>query len=133
MELEAKDSGSVEPAFEDIMGHFAQKDIEALVNEGIIMIEDYGKLYVPNKSISRMEIIKMLVRATVKENHDSDCSYNTGFIDEENLTKDEVEYIVLENNIILFQVTQTEVFVLMVNPLVLKLTMLIRQEKLKKR
>ena len=42
MELEAKDSGSVEPAFEDIMGHFAQKDIEALVNEGILMIEDYG-------------------------------------------------------------------------------------------
>ena len=67
MELDAKDSGSVEPAFEDIIGHFAQKDIEALVNEGIIMIGDYGKLYVPNQPISRMEIIKMLVRATVKE------------------------------------------------------------------
>src|SRR5699024_6822166 len=95
MELDAKDSGSVEPAFEDIIGHFAKKDIEALVNEGIIMIEDYGKLYVPNEPISRMEIIKMLVRATVKENHDPDCTCDIGFIDEDNLTKDEVEYICL--------------------------------------
>src|SRR5699024_10615536 len=95
MEREDKDSRSVETAFEDIIGHFAQKDIEALVNEGIIMIEDYGNLYVPNEPISRMEIIKMLVRATVKENHDSNCTRDTGFIDEDNLTKDEVGYICL--------------------------------------
>ncbi|MBC2578610.1 S-layer homology domain-containing protein [Peptostreptococcus russellii] len=134
MELDAKDSGSVEPAFEDIIGHFAQKDIEALVYEGIIMIEDYGKFYVPNKPISRMEIIKMLVRATVKENHDPDCTRDTEFIDEENLTKDEAGYICLgkQYNIISGypdrsirpdgESTRAEAF-----------TMLIRQEKAKEK
>lgn len=134
MELDAKDSGSVEPAFEDIIGHFAQKDIEALVYEGIIMIEDYGKFYVPNKPISRMEIIKMLVRATVKENHDPDCTRDTEFIDEENLTKDEAGYICLgkQYNIISGypdrsirpdgKSTRAEAF-----------TMLIRQEKAKEK
>ncbi len=134
MELEAKDSGNVEPAFGDIIGHFAQKDIEALVNEGIIMIEDYGKLYVPNKPISRMEIIKMLVRATVKENHDSDCTCDTGFIDKDNLTKDEVEYICLGKQYDIIsgypdrtirpdgESTRAEAF-----------TMLIRQEKAKEK
>ena len=134
MDLEAKDSENVEPVFEDIIGHFAQKDIEALVYEGIITIEDYGKLYIPNKSISRMEIIKMLVRATLKEDHDSDCSCDTGFIDEDNLTKEEVEYICLgkDYNIISGypdrtirpdgESTRAEAF-----------TMLIRQEKIKEK
>ncbi len=64
MKLETKDRENVGLVFEDIIGHFAQKEIEALVYEGIILVEDYGKLYIPNKPISRMEIIKMLVRAT---------------------------------------------------------------------
>ncbi|MBZ2175621.1 S-layer homology domain-containing protein [Schnuerera sp. xch1] len=93
MKFETKDREDVEPVFEDIIGHFAQKEIEALVDEDIILVEDYGKLYFPNKPISRMEIIKMLVRATGKENHDPDCYCDTGFIDEKNLTKEEVEYI----------------------------------------
>jgi len=38
MELETKESEDAEPIFEDIIGHFAKKDIEALVNEGISMI-----------------------------------------------------------------------------------------------
>ncbi|MBU5255185.1 S-layer homology domain-containing protein [Tissierella praeacuta] len=95
MKLETKDRENVGLVFEDIIGHFAQKEIEALVYEGIILVEDYGKLYIPNKPISRMEIIKMLVRATGKENHNPDCSCNTGFIDEENLAKEEIEYICL--------------------------------------
>jgi len=95
MKLETKDRENVGLVFEDIIGHFAQKEIEALVYEGIILVEDYGKLYIPNKPISRMEIIKMLVRATGKENHNPDCSCDTGFIDEENLAKEEIEYICL--------------------------------------
>src|SRR5699024_10343165 len=79
MKFETKDREDVEPVFEDIIGHFAQKEIEALVDEDIILVEDYGKLYFPNKPISRMEIIKMLVRATGKENHDPDCYCDTGF------------------------------------------------------
>jgi hypothetical protein len=95
MKLEAKDRENVGPVFKDIIGHFAQKEIESLVYEGIILVEDYGKLYIPNKPITRMEIIKMLVRATGKENHNPDCSCDTGFIDEKNLAKEEIEYICL--------------------------------------
>ncbi|HZJ99952.1 MAG TPA: S-layer homology domain-containing protein [Tissierellaceae bacterium] len=134
MELETKDKENVGPVFEDITGHFAQKDIEALVYEGIIIVEDYGKLYIPNKPISRMEIIKMLVRATGKENHDLDCSCDTGFIDKDNLTKEEIKYICLgkQYNIISGypdrtirpdgESTRAEAF-----------TMLIRQEKAKEK
>ncbi|WP_353095432.1 S-layer homology domain-containing protein [Tissierella praeacuta] len=134
MKLETKDRENVGLVFEDIIGHFAQKEIEALVYEGIILVEDYGKLYIPNKPISRMEIIKMLVRATGKENHNPDCSCDTGFIDEENLAKEEIEYICLgkQYNIISGypdrtlrpdgEFTRAEAF-----------TMLIKQEKAKEK
>lgn len=134
MELETKDRENVGPVFEDIIGHFAQKEIESLVYEGIILVEDYGKLYIPNKPISRMEIIKMLVRTTGKENHNPDCSCDTGFIDEENLAKEEIEYICLgkQYNIISGypdrtirpdgEATRAEAF-----------TMLIKQEKAKEK
>lgn len=134
MELETKDRANINPVFEDIQGHFAQKEIEALVYEGIIIVEDYGKLYIPNKPISRMEIIKMLVRATGKENHNLDCSCDTGFLDEENLSKEEIEYICLGKHYNIIsgypdrtirhygEATRAEAF-----------TMLIKQEKAKEK
>lgn len=134
MELETKNVENVKLVFEDIKGHFAQGDIEALVLEDIILVEDYGKLYFPNKPITRMEMIKMLVRATGKENHDPDCSCDTGFLDEEDLTKEEIQYICLgkQYNIISGyldrtirpngETTRAEAF-----------TMLIREEKAKER
>lgn len=132
--LETGNEKIVNPTFEDINGHFAQRDIEALVLEEIILIEDYGKLYFPNKPITRMEMIKMLVRATGKENHDQDCACNTGFLDKENLIKEEIEYICLgkQYNIISGypdrtirsngETTRAEAF-----------TMLLRQEKAKEK
>ena len=134
MELETKDKVTINPAFEDIKGHFAQGDIEALISEGVILVGDYGKQYLPNKPITRMEMIKMLVRATGKENHDLDCACNTGFLDEENLTKEEIQYICLGKyyNIIsgypdrtirpIGETTRAEAF-----------TMLLRQEKAKEK
>lgn len=134
MELETKDKVTINPAFEDIKGHFAQGDIEALVSKGVILVGDYGKQYLPNKPITRMEMIKMLVRATGKENHDLDCACNTGFLDEENLTKEEIQYICLGKyyNIISGypdrtirpneETTRAEAF-----------TMLLRQEKAKEK
>lgn len=134
MELETKDKVTINPAFEDIKGHFAQGDIEALVSKGVILVGDYGKQYLPNKPITRMEMIKMLVRATGKENHDLDCTCNTGFLDEGNLTKEEIQYICLGKyyNIISGypdrtirpngETTRAEAF-----------TMLLRQEKAKEK
>ena len=134
MELETKGMENIKPVFEDVKGHFAQGDIEALVFEEVILVEDYGNLYFPNKPITRMEMIKMLVRATGKENHDQDCACNTGFLDKENLTKEEIQYICLgkQYNIISGypdrtirpngETTRAEAF-----------TMLIRQEKAKEK
>ncbi|MBU5426966.1 S-layer homology domain-containing protein [Tissierella pigra] len=134
MELKTKDRANINPVFEDIQGHFAQNEIEALVSEGIIVVGDYGKLYLPNKPITRMEMIKMLVRATGKENHNRDCSCNTGFLDEDNLTKEEIEYICLGKHYNIIsgypdrtlrpngEATRAEAF-----------TMLIKQEKAKEK
>jgi hypothetical protein len=93
MELEPKETNTVNIVFEDIAGHFAQKEIEALIDASIIIKEEYGTKYFPDEPITRMEIIKMLVRAIGKEEHNRDCACNTGFNDEDDLTEEEREYI----------------------------------------
>lgn len=93
MELEPKETNTVNIVFEDIAGHFAQKEIEALIDEGIIIKEEYGVKYFPDEPITRLEMIKMLVRAIGKEEHNMDCACNTGFTDEDDLTEEEREYI----------------------------------------
>jgi hypothetical protein len=93
MELEPKETNMVNIVFEDIAGHFAQKEIEALIDAGIIIKEEYSAKYFPDEPITRIEMIKMLVRAIGKEEHNMDCACNTGFTDEDDLTEEEREYI----------------------------------------
>ncbi|WP_410176543.1 S-layer homology domain-containing protein [Sedimentibacter saalensis] len=93
MKLEQEDTKTINTVFEDIVGHFAQKEINELVDAGIILEKDYGKKYFPDEPITRMEIIKMLVRAIVKVEHDKNCLCDTGFLDDDLLTKEEREYI----------------------------------------
>ncbi|MDD4440150.1 MAG: S-layer homology domain-containing protein, partial [Tissierellia bacterium] len=93
MELEPKETNTVNIVFEDIAGHFAQKEIEALIDAGIIIKEEYGAKYFPDEPITRLEMIKMLVRAIGKEEHNTDCVCNTGYVDEDDLTEEEREYI----------------------------------------
>jgi len=93
MELEPKETKTVNIVFEDIAGHFAQKEIEALIDAGIIIKEEYGAKYFPDEPITRLEMIKMLVRAIGKDNHSVNCLCNTGFTDEDDLTEEEREYI----------------------------------------
>ncbi len=93
MELEPKETNTVNIVFEDIAGHFAQKEIEALIDEGIIIKEEYGAKYFPDEPITRLEMIKMLVRGIGKEEHNMDCTCDTGFVDEHDLTEEEREYI----------------------------------------
>ena len=93
MELEPKEANTVNIVFEDIAGHFAQKEVEALIDAGIIIKEEYSAKYFPDEPITRIEMIKMLVRAIGKEEHNMDCACNTGFTDEDDLTEEEREYI----------------------------------------
>lgn len=49
-------------AFDDIGSHWARRSIRQLIVEGIIQTQDYGSSFGPNQFISRMEMIRMLMR-----------------------------------------------------------------------
>ena len=53
--------------FKDIPEHWAARHICGLINEGIILPSDFGNTYDPDSAITRMEMIKMMVRAIGKE------------------------------------------------------------------
>ncbi len=80
-------------SFQDIQGHFAQEDIEKLLVAGVIDQEEYGKKYYPNELISRMEIIRMMVRAMVGHSHDEQVVDTTIFTDINHLSERDLQYI----------------------------------------
>lgn len=41
-------------SFNDIQGHWAQKDIERLVDKGIILTDESGEEYMPDKYLTRI-------------------------------------------------------------------------------
>ncbi len=79
--------------FQDIQGHFAQEDIEKLLVAGVIDHEEYGKKYYPNEPISRMEIIRMMVRAMVGHSHDEQVVDASTFTDISHLSERDLQYI----------------------------------------
>jgi len=93
MELPKPDGQDITISFTDIAGHWSKSDVEALVIAGIIQKGDFGNKFLPDKPITRMEMIRMLVRAMGKESHDPSCPCMLGFIDESQLSGEEKEYI----------------------------------------
>lgn len=79
--------------FIDIAGHWSESDVEALAIAGIIQKGDFSDNFLPDEPITRMEMIRMLVRAMGKENHDPSCSCMLGFLDESQLSKEQKAYI----------------------------------------
>ena len=49
-------------SFNDIQGHWAQKDIERLVDKGIILTDESGEEYMPDKYLTRIEMIRYVLR-----------------------------------------------------------------------
>ena len=49
-------------SFDDIGSHWACRSIRQLIVEGIIQTQDYGGSFGPNQSVSRIEMIRMLMR-----------------------------------------------------------------------
>lgn len=86
MELPKSDGSEVTLGFSDIASHWSEQNIEALIISGIIQKGDYGTKFQPDEPITRMEMIRMLVRAIGKGEHDPSCLCITGFSDDENLT-----------------------------------------------
>ena len=86
LELPEPDEGDIPFLFPDLSGHWAEGDVETLVAAGIIQQEDFGDHFLPDQPITRMEMIRMLVRAIGKADHDPSCPCITGFSDDGGLS-----------------------------------------------
>jgi len=87
MELPEPEESEVTIRFTDIAGHWSEQDIEALIIAGIIQKDDFGTEFQPDEPITRMEMIRMLVRAIGKGEHDASCPCVTGFSDDGTLSE----------------------------------------------
>jgi hypothetical protein len=87
MELPEPEESEVTIRFTDIAGHWSEPHIEALIIAGIIQKDDFGTKFLPDQPITRMEMIRMLVRAIGKGEHDASCSCVTGFSDDDTLSE----------------------------------------------
>jgi hypothetical protein len=87
MELPEPEESEVTIRFTDIAGHWSEQDIEALIIAGIIQKDDFGTEFQPDEPITRMEMIRMLVRAIGKGEHDASCHCVTGFSDDGTLSE----------------------------------------------
>ncbi|ETA81745.1 S-layer homology domain-containing protein [Youngiibacter fragilis] len=87
MELPEPEESEVTIHFTDIAGHWSEPHIEALIIAGIIQKDDFGTEFQPDQPITRMEMIRMLVRAIGKGDHDASCPCVTGFSDDGTLSE----------------------------------------------
>ena len=74
MELPEPNESQITIHFTDIAGHWSEKHVEALIIAGIIQKDDFGTKFLPDEPITRIEMIRMLVRAIGKSDHDASCS-----------------------------------------------------------
>lgn len=93
LELPEPDEKEVTIRFSDLAGHWSEQDVEALIIAGIIQKGDFEGKFLPDEPITRMEMIRMLVRAIGKGDHDSTCPCDIGFLDESQLTEGQKAYI----------------------------------------
>ena len=89
--VKAEKNGEV---FYDIKGHWAEQSILYLVERKIIDIADYkNKLFVPNEPITRLEMVKMLVRVLGDNCHSKGCACNLDFTDINLLRQEDKLYL----------------------------------------
>lgn len=93
LKLPEYDEKGVTIRFTDLAGHWSEKDVEALIIAGIIQKGDFESKFLPDQPITRIEMIRMLVRAIGKGEHDSTCPCDIGFLDESQLTEGQKTYI----------------------------------------
>lgn len=86
--------------FTDIDGHWAEQSILYLVEQKIIVEDDYeNKLFKPNQPITRLEMVKMLVRALGMDCHSDDCLCDLDFTDISLLEKEDKLYLCIGNKL----------------------------------
>ena len=88
-ELPELSESEVTIRFTDIAGHWSEQYVEALIIAGVIQKDDFGTKFLPDEPITRMEMIRMLVRAIGKGDHDVSCPCVTGFSDDGGLRNED--------------------------------------------
>lgn len=83
------------PSFPDINGHWSEKNIEALIDAGIIDPADYPDGFHPDDPITRAEIIKMLVRISGKDEEAKNTQGHSGYEDQDAIKDDDKGYIIV--------------------------------------
>lgn len=88
--------------FNDIYHHWSERSIKSLVESGIIAKADYDGSFKPDKPITRIEIIRMMVRANGKSNEANRIIGKTGFKDDADISSADKGYVIItkQNNII---------------------------------
>lgn len=83
------------PSFSDIDGHWSEKYIEALIDAGIIDPADYPDGFHPDDSITRAEILKMLVRAEGKDEDAKNTQGHSGYDDQSDIKDGDKGYVII--------------------------------------
>lgn len=83
------------PTFDDIDGHWSEKNVEVLVDSSILDPEDYDGNLLPNDPITRIEIIRMMVRAIGKSEEAKQSAANTSFKDDNVINASDKGYVIL--------------------------------------
>ncbi|MCQ4935974.1 S-layer homology domain-containing protein [Anaerotignum propionicum] len=80
--------------FTDIKGHWAEKNITKLTSLDIIVEEEYPEnQFSPDEPITRLEMVKMLVRALGIENHSGNCICDLDFTDAQLIKSEDKIYV----------------------------------------
>ena len=69
-------------SFTDTAGHWSAGYVNALIDANVLRHSEYGDTYEPDKLITRMEMIRMMVRAIGKEDEALQNTSNTPFADD---------------------------------------------------
>ena len=94
--LDTKNAEKTPPSFQDIDGHWSEKNIEALIDAGILDPADYPDgFFRPDEPISRAEIIKMLVRANGKDDEAKNTEGHSGYDDDKDIGPDDKGYVII--------------------------------------
>ena len=84
---------SKDSKFADVNGHWAESIIDSLVEHGVIVNSEYGNNYGPDTKITRMEMIRMMVRAIEKQGETGGAVGATKFVDNASIAQKDTGFI----------------------------------------
>jgi hypothetical protein len=93
--LDSSNTEKDPPSISDIDGHWSEKNIEALIDAGIIDPADYPDGFHPDDPITRAEIIKMLVRAEGKDEEAVNTQGHSGYEDQADIEDEDKGFVII--------------------------------------